>query len=280
MNLTIHSLLARPLALFWLLVTGLFIFAGIFAPLLSPHDPLTPNLAMKFASFSLDYPLGSDHLGRCILSRLLYGVRTTLFLSMAIVALSLLIALVLGLSAAFFRRAEEWIMRACDAMLSFPSELMFLAIVGMLGPGILNTLIAGIIAKSAWHTRMIYAFALHLKDQNYLLFAQAAKTPLHLILRKHLWRALSLKVILLATMDIGWMVLSLSALSFLGLGVQAPTPEWGVMLSEAKEAMSFNPIQMLPPGMAILLIVLAFNFWGDTLQTLLDPKHSSFKGHS
>lgn len=269
------KLLRDPLAIASLSVIVGMIFLGIFAPWIAPHDPIATNLAHKFAPWGGQFPLGSDHLGRCILSRVLFGIRTTLFLALMAMGITLSLGLILGLIAGFFRKAEEVILRGCDVMLSFPSELMILAIVGMLGAGIGNLILANVIAKVAWYTRMIYSFVLVYREQNYIAFAKATGVPPLRILKTHILPSIFDDIVMLATLDAGWVIMSISALSFLGLGVQAPTPEWGMMLSEAKNVMSVYPLQMLPSGFAILMVVLAFNFLGDSIRDARDAREIS-----
>lgn len=249
--------------------------AGILAPLIAPHDPTTVDIKSKLLGMSLAYPFGTDQLGRCVFSRLLYGIRTTVFLSLIAMVATIVIGTVLGMISGLFRGwVDELIMRICDIMLSFPSEVMILAIVGILGSGISNIVIANIIAKWAWYTRMIRSIVIQYVDKNYIKFAKVSGCSNLHIIRKHLIPGTIGEIVVLATLDTGWVILNISALSFLGLGVQAPTPEWGMMLSEAKNIMTIYPQQMLPAGLAILVIVAAFNFLGDSLQEALNPKKS------
>ncbi|WP_141430807.1 nickel/cobalt ABC transporter permease [Bacillus sp. 03113] len=266
-------LIADKMAVISMSIILLFIIAGAFAPILAPHDPLKMNIAQKFAGMSWTYPLGTDQLGRCVLSRLLFGIRTTIFYAMITTFITLGIATTLGIIAGFFRgKVDEFIMRICDVMLSFPSEVMILAIVGVLGPGLLNVVIANIIAHWAWYTRMIRSAVIQYTDKNYIRFSKVSGCNTNHIMRKHLLPGVSGEVAVFSTLDTGWVILSISALSFLGLGVQAPTPEWGMMLNEAKNVMITMPTQMLAPGIAILIIVSAFNFLGDSMQSALNPK--------
>lgn len=251
--------------------------AGILAPLIAPHDPTAVDIKSKLLGMSLAYPFGTDQLGRCVFSRLLYGIRTTVFLSLIAMVATIVIGTVLGMIAGLFRGwVDELIMRICDIMLSFPSEVMILAIVGILGSGISNIVIANIIAKWAWYTRMIRSIVIQYVDKNYIKFAKVSGCSNLHIIRKHLIPGTIGEIVVLATLDTGWVILNISALSFLGLGVQAPTPEWGMMLSEAKNIMTIYPQQMLPAGLAILVIVAAFNFLGDSLQEALNPKNSIY----
>ena len=249
--------------------------AGMLAPLIAPHDPTAVDIKSKLLGMSLAYPFGTDQLGRCVFSRLLYGIRTTVFLSLIAMVATIVIGTVLGMISGLFRGwVDELIMRICDIMLSFPSEVMILAIVGILGSGISNIVIANIIAKWAWYTRMIRSIVIQYVDKNYIKFAKVSGCSNLHIIRKHLIPGTIGEIVVLATLDTGWVILNISALSFLGLGVQAPTPEWGMMLSEAKNIMTIYPQQMLPAGLAILVIVAAFNFLGDSLQEALNPKKS------
>ncbi|WP_195251559.1 nickel/cobalt ABC transporter permease [Romboutsia sp. 1001713B170207_170306_H8] len=248
---------------------------GIFSPVVAPHDPTEVNIKIKLMRMCAEYPFGTDQLGRCVLSRLLYGIRTTVFLSLIAMFLTIAIGTILGVIAGFFRGwLDEVIMRICDIMLSFPSEVMILAIVGILGTGIENIIIANIIAKWAWYTRMIRSIVIQYTDKNYIRFAKVSGCSTFHIIKKHLIPGAIGEIGVLATLDTGWVILNISALSFLGLGVQAPTPEWGMMLSEAKNIMTIYPSQMLPAGIAILVVVAAFNFLGDSLQEALNPKKS------
>lgn len=267
------------LAMVCIIILCAILISGILAPVISPNNPIEINVKQKFASMSMEYPFGTDNLGRCILSRMLYGIRTTVMLAIVTMITTIAIGTILGMISGFFRGfIDEVIMRICDIMLSFPSEVMILAIVGILGPGLFNVVIANIIAKWAWYTRMIRSIIIQYTDKNYIKFAKVSGCSTWHIMKKHLVPGVVGEIGVLATLDTGWVILNISALSFLGLGVQAPTPEWGMMLNEAKNIMTTHPTQMLAPGIAILIVVAAFNFLGDSLQVALDPKkHSKMK---
>lgn len=253
----------------------IIIISGILAPVIAPNSPVEVDVKSKLLGMSAQYPFGTDQLGRCVFSRILYGIRTTVFLSLITMAATITIGTLLGVISGFFRGwVDEVIMRVCDIMLSFPSEVMILAIVGILGTGISNIVIANIIAKWAWYTRMIRGIVIQYTDKNYIKFAKVSGCSTFHIIKKHLIPGAMGEIVVLATLDTGWVILNISALSFLGLGVQAPTPEWGMMLSEAKNIMTIYPQQMLPAGIAILVVVAAFNFLGDSLQDALNPKKS------
>ena len=258
--------------LFFLLLLSI---VGIFAPFFAPHDPYETNIIQKFAPFSITYPLGTDQLGRCILSRLIYGIRPTLFLSLLTMVGTIFIGTLMGVLSGYFRGPlEEVIMRLVDVMLSFPSQIMVFAVVALLGVDVRNVILANVFIKWAWYARMIRTNVLKYKDKNYILYSKSIGNTTPYIIVKHLIPAISSELAVLATLDMGWAILNISTLSFLGLGVQAPTPEWGAMLNEAKNVMTTNPVQMLAPGIAIVLVVASFNFLGDALRDAFDPKEA------
>lgn len=263
------------LALLCLLIITLIILIGIFAPWLAPHDPTLAAIKYKFKGISAEYWLGTDHLGRCIFSRLIYGIRTTLFASIFAISVTISIGCLIGFIAGYFRgRVDAVLMRVCDVMLSFPSEVMILALVGMLGPGLGNMVLAIVVIKWAWYARMIRCIVLSYNENNYVRYAKAIGCSPFYIIRTHFLSMTAAEIIIFATVDIGSVILTISALSFLGLGVQAPTPEWGMMLSEAKNVMFTHPELMLPAGLMIVITVSAFNFLGDFLRDYLDSHHS------
>lgn len=272
----LKQLIKNKTALFCIVLITLIIILGILAPYIAPFDPNKVRIVRKYASMSGEHWLGCDHLGRDIFSRLLYGIRSTLFLSLLTMIITIVIGTVIGLISGYQRgKLDECIMRLCDVMLSFPSQVMILAIVGVLGVGIENVIIANIVVKWAWYSRMIRSSVIKHSRKNYILFSRAIGASNTFIIRRHLLPNIMSELVVLATLDTGWVILNISALSFIGLGVQAPTAEWGLMLSEAKNVMIQHPMQMVFPGIAILIVVAAFNMLGDCLRDILDPKDKS-----
>ena len=272
MNLT-KKLINNKTALICLIIITTMIILGILAPYIAPFDPNKVRIVRKYAAISSEHWLGCDHLGRDIFSRLLYGIRSTLFLSLLTMIITIIVGSVIGLISGYKRgKLDECIMRLCDIMLSFPSQVMILAIVGVLGVGIENVIIANIVVKWAWYSRMIRSSVIKYSRKNYILFSRAIGAPHSFIICRHLLPNIMSELVVLATLDTGWVILNISALSFIGLGVQAPTAEWGLMLSEAKNVMTQHPMQMVFPGIAILIVVAAFNMLGDCLRDILDPK--------
>ena len=267
------QLINNKTALICLIIIITIVILGILAPYIAPYDPNKVRIVRKYAAMSSQHWLGCDHLGRDILSRLLYGIRSTLFLSLLTMIITIVVGSLIGLISGYQRgKLDECIMRLCDIMLSFPSQVMILAIVGVLGVGIENVIIANIVVKWAWYSRMIRSSVIKYSRKNYILFSRAIGAPHSFIICRHLLPNVMSELVILATLDTGWVILNISALSFIGLGVQAPTAEWGLMLSEAKNVMTQHPMQMVFPGIAILIVVAAFNMLGDCLRDILDPK--------
>lgn len=269
----LNKLMRDRSAMICIIFLTLVVLAGIFAPWLAPHSPIDVNVKEKLAGISTTYPLGTDQLGRCIFSRLLYGIRTTVFIAFITMIVTIVIGTLIGGIAGLFRgKIDEIIMRICDVFMSFPSEVMILAIIGMMGPGLTNIVIASIIAKWAWYTRMVRSIIIKYADKNYIQFARVSGFSRWHIFKKHIMPNTVGEISVLATLDAGSVILMISALSFLGLGVQAPTHEWGMMLNEAKNVMTIYPELMLAPGIAILVVVAVFNFLGDSLQDAFNVK--------
>ena len=246
---------------------------GIFAPFVAPNDPYTTDILHKFQPFSAQFPLGTDNLGRCILSRMLYGIRPTLGLAVLTMIGTIGLGALMGLLAGYFRGAvEEIIMRVVDVMLSFPSQIMVFAVVALLGINVQNVILANVFIKWAWYARMIRTGVMQYRDRNFVQFSRCVGMPERFILFRHLLPSITSDLVVLASLDIGWAIINISTLSFLGLGVQAPTPEWGAMLNEAKEVLTSNPVQMIAPGVAIVVLVCCFNLLGDAMRDVLDPK--------
>lgn len=269
----LKNLSKDKLAVISLLVIVATLVVGIFAPIFAPHDPNKVNMSLRYATSSWEYLLGNDHLGRCILSRLIYGIRPSILWVLLTLLISVLIGTVLGFLAGYFRgKVDALIMRMCDTMLSFPGYVMALAIVGILGVGLENILIAFILIKWAWFARIIRTSVMQYADLDYVKFSKASGISDIKIMYKHIVPVTFSDIAVISSSSIGSMILQISGFSFLGLGIQAPNAEWGMMLNEAREVMFTRPELMLAPGLAIIIVVLAFNFLSDALQVALDPK--------
>jgi len=251
----------------------IFILAALFAGYIAPHNPDKANLELRLKEPCKEYPLGTDDLGRCILSRIIYGARVSLSVGLLVVSSSLALGLTIGtLSGYYGGWVDEIVMRVVDAFLAFPSLLLALGIAGLFGAGFMNMVIALIVVDWASYARLARSSVIAVKEQEYIKAAKGLGTgDLHVILRHVIPNVIS-PLIVMATMGMGYVILSAAGLSFLGFGVQPPTPEWGSMLSEGKMYIRSAPYVMLFPGLAIMLAVLAFNYLGDELRDLFDPR--------
>lgn len=249
------------------------VLVGLLAPLLPLADPVKIDLAHKFAAPSPAHLFGADNLGRDVLSRLVWGIRTTLFsAAAAMAATTLLGALWAAAAASAGRRIDRLMMRIARAWMALPAEVMILAVVGMLGPGLENVIFACVAAKWPWHARMIRSALARLANAGFIVFPKIAGAGSASILLMHLIPNILGEFFVYATIDTASVILTVATLSFLGLGVAAPAPEWGMMLAEAKNVMTIHPGLMLAPGLAILFTSAAFSFMGDGLASALRPK--------
>lgn len=270
---TVKNLSKDKLAALSFLVIATTVIIGLFAPLFAPHDPNEIHMSLRYAPPTWEYLLGNDHLGRCMLSRMIYGIRPSLLWVLVALFISVAIGAILGFLAGYYRgKADVFIMRICDIVLSFPGYVMALAIVGILGVGLKNILIAFILVKWAWFARVIRTSVRQYAELDYVKFSKAAGIHDLKIIYKHLIPVTFPDIAVISSSSIGSMILQVSGFSFLGLGIQAPHAEWGMMLSEAREMMFTRPELMLAPGAAIIMVVSAFNFLSDALQVALNPK--------
>jgi peptide/nickel transport system permease protein len=277
--MNIFKLIAKDkMALLGLIMILVSILVAIFAPFVAPNDPLKIDFANKLSGASEQFPFGCDAMGRCILSRIIFGARTSLSVAAICLALIMSFSVLLGTATAYFGGIFDTIvMRMVDVLLSVPDIILTLAIVGILGPGLINVMIGMVSVRWINYTRIVRGQVLSLKNKNYVLSARAAGASDSSIMYKHILPNAISPVIVMATLDMGNLIISLAGFSFLGLGAQPPTPEWGMMLNEGRKFLATNPQQMIYPGLAILVIVVAFNLLGDGLRDALDPKYSKYK---
>lgn len=250
-----------------------FILAALFAGYIAPHDPEKANLELRLKEPCREYPFGTDHLGRCILSRIIFGARVSLLVGLLVVSSSFVLGLAIGtLSGYYGGWLDEMVMRIVDAFLAFPSLLLALGIAGLFGAGFMNLVIALITVDWAGYARLARGSVMTVKEQDYIKAAKGLGAgDMHVILCHVIPNVIS-PLIVMATIGMGYVILSAAGLSFLGFGVQPPTPEWGSMLSEGKTYIRSAPYIMIFPGIAIMLTVIAFNYLGDELRDLLDPR--------
>jgi nickel transport system permease protein len=248
-----------------LILCGLFLIT-IFAPWLAPNDPVVVNLAHKLEPPSLNYPLGTDHLGRCTLSRILYGARISLGFAMLIFISALSIGLIIGIIAGYKGGwVDQLLMRFGDGVMAIPSLLFVLGFVGIWGAGLKQVVLGLILVQWVYYARVIRGMVLSLKEQNYIAAAKISGSSQWTIMKKHIIPNVLPQLAVMGTLEMGWAIMNLSSMSFLGLGVQPPIPEWGAMIHEGKSYIRTNPALMLYPGLMIMLVVVTFNLLGEAL---------------
>ena len=261
------------LALAGLVVVALLVVAAAGSPWLAPADPARQSLIEKRAPPGGKFLLGADEFGRDILSRVLFGSRVALLVGLLSVAIALGLGLVLGCLAGF---AAGWIdvliMRAVEILLAFPYLLLAIAVVSALGPGVLNTTIAVGIWGTPTVTRIVRGAVLAARESEYVSAARALGASAAEILKRHVLRNILPTVVVYSTLFMANAILVEAALSFLGLGVQPPTPSWGLMVSSGRDFLLVAPHIATIPGLAIMLAVLGFNLLGDGLRDALDPR--------
>ncbi len=269
----LERLLQDKLALLGFGIILVVVIITVFAPYFAPNDPVKVDLMQRLVPPQAQYPLGTDHLGRCLLSRLLYGTRASLTTAALVLAAIMLISIPFGTLAGYCGgRVDNILMRIVDVLLAFPGLILALVISGMLGPGLLNVMLALVAVWWVGYARVIRGMVLSVKEKEFVLAARACGTSgLGIIIRHILPNVLS-PVIVLATLDMGKLIIAISGLSFLGLGSQPPAPEWGAMLNDGHSYMQVAPQLMIYPGLCIMMVVLAFNLLGDGLRDALDPR--------
>lgn len=258
-----------------LAIIAVYILLGIFAPIVTPYDPNTVNIDDKFVGMSFAHWLGTDHLGRDILTRLIFAIRPSFLLILFALACSVLIGTLLGFISGYFGRwVDALVMRICDVMLSFPTYVMTLALIGVLGIGLKSIIVALIITRWAWFCRIIRTSVMQYRNSDDVKFARTIGLSHARIIMTHILPRTLADIAIISTSSMVSMILQISGFSFLGLGVKAPTAEWGMMMNEARKVMFSHPELMFAPGIAIIVIVLAVNFLSDALQIAIDPKLS------
>jgi peptide/nickel transport system permease protein len=251
----------------------LILLAAILAPFLTKYDYSAIDMTNKFKPPSLTHLCGTDEFGRDIFTRLVYGTRWSLGLGLGSCALALLIGIILGCIAGYFSGVvEEFVMRACDVFQSIPGLLLAIIISAALGTGFFNTILALGVSRIPFFVRMLRATFLGQRKLEYVEAAQAQNLPKYKVMFKQILPNAVSPLIVAATMGIGNTIVMAAGLSYIGLGVQPPTPEWGAMLSAARSFVRYYPYMVLFPGLSIALLVLALNLLGDGLRDAMDPR--------
>jgi len=265
-----------PLSLISTVIIILFIFTALFAKQIAPYPEEgagRTNASNSLLAPSAEYPLGTDKLGRDLLSRILVGARPALIIPIGVVFFAVLIGAPLGALAGYKGGwLDEVIMRITDLFLAFPSLLLAMAIASALGRGLDKAAIALVISWWPWYTRIARGVAVSLKERYFVEAAQAVGVKDAVIIVRHILPNTISPILVQATVDLGTVILAMGGLAFLGLGTQPPSPDWGLMVSEGRELILNQWWVATYPGLAIFIVVLAFNLLGDTLRDIFDPR--------
>jgi peptide/nickel transport system permease protein len=269
---TLKRLLKNKLAVIGLIIIVLQILMAIFAPLISFHDPVKQNLnASELPVFSDNHWLGTDNYGRDVWSRIVYGARISLVVGSIAVALGLIGGVTLGLLGGYYKRLDGVIMRIVDLLFSFPGILLAMLIIAILGTSLVNVAIAISIWSIPSCARIVRGSVLSIKEKEYIMAMKSLGASDLRIMIKHILPNAFAPIIVFATMRMATAILSTASLSYLGLGAQPPTPEWGAMIAQGQAFMWSSPHLTVIPGIAIMLTVFSFNVVGDGLRDAIDP---------
>jgi len=270
------KILEKPQALAGLLLIAIVLLVAVTAPLFAPNDPNFVDMTKKFMDPTGQYPLGCDSLGRCELSRLLYGARYSIGISMPILLLLAVIGLALGtFSACAGEKVDRVLTMLCDTFISFPSLIIAVAVIGVLGNGFKSITIAIVIAMWAWFTRVVRAYALVEMGKGYILAARISGCGTAKLILKHLIPNILPQFFVYLSTGVASSILMVSAFAFLGLGLPAGTAEWGAMLNDARSCLYSHPELLLYPGVCILLTAAGFNLFGEALRDILMPEEGT-----
>lgn len=266
------SLRKNKMAIIGALIVLFLILVALFAPYISPHDPYKVDLDLQFQKPNSTFILGTDMFGRDLLSRIIYGARISLIIGLVPTLISMTLGTFLGLIAGYYGSKMDFIiMRIADVVLAFPSLLLAMVVMYTLGATLINIFVALSLVGWAGIARVVRAQTLSLKEKEFVQAAKAIGVRDLVIMRRHILPNCLPSLLVLFTLKIPGAILSEASLSFLGVGAQPPTPSWGLMISRGKEYIFSAPWVAIAPGVAILIIVIAFNFLGDGFRDALDP---------
>jgi peptide/nickel transport system permease protein len=254
-----------------LLIIACLVAVAALAEYIAPYDWRTQDVLNRFQGPSASHLLGTDELGRDIFSRILYGARFSLTIGLGAVALSFTLGTLLGVVAGFYRRVDGPLMRVVDVMLAFPGILLAIALVGSLGPGLASVIIAIGVTEIPGFARLNRSMVLSLREREFVVAARVVGAPDPSILGRHVLLNLVAPLLVFASLRISTAILVGATLSFLGLGIQPPVPEWGAMVSTARQYIATAPHTFVYPTLAIFVAVVGFNLLGDGLRDALDP---------
>lgn len=263
----------HPMSVIAACIISLMALSAVFAPVLAPYDPGEADGRNRLQSSSWEHPLGTDNLGRDVLSRVLYGARVSMAVGLVAVLVAGGIGVPLGLISGYFSGfADALIMRLADAVIAFPALVLALTLVLVLGPTMMNIMIAVGVSLSPAYARICRSQVLSLKEMDFVTAARSVGLRDSRIILKHIWPNATAPILVAASLNLGTAVLAEAGLSFLGVGVRPPTPTWGGMLNQAFGFIYVAAWLSFAPGLAIFVLTLSFNLLGDGLRDMLDPR--------
>lgn len=269
----LKDILRNKLALSGLVIIVILTVVAVFAPLLAPNDPNVQSLGQALKAPCRDFPLGTDEYGRCLLSRLIFGARISLKTGITITGVSAIFGVIVGLIAGYYGGiVDEIVMRLVDIFLAFPGLILALAVAGLLDANLRSVVIALSLVGWMGYARVVRGKVLSEKEKEFIETTRSLGASDFYIMFRHLLPNIAAPVIVMASIGVGHNILAAAGLNFLGIGVQPPTPEWGSMLNSGKSYLQTAPYLTVFPGLSIMITALAFNFLGDGLRDVLDPR--------
>jgi peptide/nickel transport system permease protein len=265
--------LGRPLVIFGMVIFVIMILVAILAPFIAPYPPNDPDLTNTLAQPSMTHWMGTDALGRDVLSRVIYGTRISLLIGLSVVIISSIIGIILGLLAGYY---GGWtyilIMRVMDSLMAFPMTILVLVIAALLGGGIRNVIIALSVGMLPGYVRVMCGMVLSAKENDWVMAERSIGASNSRIIFQHIFHNCLSPFIVIMTMQLGGVILAEAGLSFLGVGITPPTAAWGSMVNDGRQYLLTNPILSVGPGIVLMLVVFAFNMLGDGIRDAIDPR--------
>ncbi|WDV46501.1 ABC transporter permease subunit [Clostridiaceae bacterium M8S5] len=269
------NILSNKQALIGIIIVIFITLIAILAPYIAPNDPNKINPSYKFAKQSKLYPLGGDQLGRCVLSRLIYGARYSLGLAVPALLILAVISTIVGtLSAYIGGKIDKFFAIICDIFMAFPPLIIVLSLMGSLGQGVMNILVAVVFSMWVWFARVIRSYVLVEKRKGYITASKIAGCSDYKIITRHIIPNILPQLIVYFSTGIALMILMISGFSFLGLGLKAGTAEWGAMLSNGKAYLYTHPSLLIYPGTCILVTATGFNLFGEAVRDVISPQNN------
>ena len=264
----------KPLLIVGIIICATLTFSSLLAPIIAPNEPNLVNMRYSLSAPNVEFPMGADQLGRCTLSRLMFGARTSLGMAFLVTVITFLIGTAVGALSGLFagKLPDKFLTALCEVVLAFPGIILALVISGTLGPGIFNMMLAIALVSWAGFSRVVRSLVISVKDTDYIKAARASGTTGIKIVTRHILPNISGAILTILATNLGNTILQIAGLSFLGLGAQPPYAEWGMMINDARIHIATTPSLILYPVAAVSLAVLGFHLIGDSLKDFSDSR--------